>query len=58
MTKLPFFENPENLQGNYILAKKRTENLISKLRKNLEQLHEYDKIINDYLKNGCSKGRP
>ena len=26
--------------------------MISKLRKNLEQLREYDNIINDYLKDG------
>ena len=38
MTKLPFIKNPENLPDNYILAKKRTENLISKLRKNPDQL--------------------
>ena len=52
VTKLPFLKNPENLSDNYILAKKRTKNFISKLRKNLEQLREYDKIINDYLKDG------
>ena len=34
VTKIPFIENPEFLPDNYILAKKRTENLISKLRKN------------------------
>ena len=50
VTKLPFIENPENLPDNYILAKKRTDNLVSKLRKNPEQLREYDNIINDYLK--------
>ena len=50
VTKLPFIENPENLPDNYILAKKRTANLVSKLRKNPEQLREYDNIINDYLK--------
>ena len=33
--KLPFLENSENLPDNYILAKKRTENLISKLRKKI-----------------------
>ena len=52
MTKLPFVENPDNLPDNYILATKRTANLFSKLRKNLEQLREYDSIINDYLKDG------
>ena len=52
VTILPFLENPENLPNNYILAKKRTENLISKLRKNLEQLRECDNIMNDYLKDG------
>ena len=34
VTKIPFIENPEFLPDNYILAKKRTDNLISKLRKN------------------------
>ena len=38
MTKLPFIKSPEKLPDNYILAKKRTENLISKLRKNPDQL--------------------
>ena len=52
VTKLPFVENPDNLPDNYILATKRTANLFSKLRKNLEQLREYDSIINDYLKDG------
>ena len=49
VTKLKFIEKPENLP-DYILAKKRTDNLVSKLRKNPEQLREYDNIINDYLK--------
>ena len=35
VTKLPFLENSENLPDNYILAKKRTENLISKLGKKI-----------------------
>ena len=34
VTKIPFIENPGFLPDNYILAKKRTDNLISKLRKN------------------------
>ena len=49
MTK-NFTENPENLPDNYILAKKRTKNLVSKLRKNPEELRENDNIINDCLK--------
>ena len=49
MTKLPFIEKPEN-SPDYILAKKRTGNLVSKLRKKPEQLREYDNIMNDYLK--------
>ena len=52
VTKLPFIENSENLPDNYILEKKRTENLVSKLRKNPAHLREYDNIINDYLKDG------
>ena len=52
VTKLPFIENPENLLDNYILAKKPTEDLVSKLRKNPDQLCEYDNIINDYFKDG------
>ena len=52
VTKLPFIENPEKLPDNYILSKKRTENLVSKLRKNLDQLCEYGNIINDCLKDG------
>ena len=55
VTKLPFIENPENLPDNYILAKKRTENLISKFRKNPEQLREHDNITNDYLRDGNVK---
>ena len=49
MTK-NFTENPENLPDNDILAKKRTKNLVSKLRKNLEELRENDNIINDCIK--------
>ena len=52
VTKLPFIENPEYLPDNYILVKKRTENLVSKLRKNPDHLREYGNIINDYLKDG------
>ena len=52
VTKLPFIENPENLPDNYILAIKRAENLVSTLRKNSEQLLEYDNIINYYFKDG------
>ena len=42
----------QNLSDHYILAKKRTENLVSKLRKNPEQLRKYDNIVHDYLKDG------
>ena len=42
----------QNLPDHYILAKKRTENLVSKLRKNPEQLRKYDNIVHDYLKDG------
>ena len=48
--KFPFIENPGNLSDNYILVIKRAENLVSTLRKNPEQLREYDNIINYYLK--------
>ena len=50
VTKLRFIENPQILPDDYILAKKWTKNLVSKLRKNPDHLREYDKIINDYLK--------
>ena len=50
VTKLTFVENPENLQDNYILAKKQTENLVSKLRKNPEKLRQNDNVIYDCLK--------
>ena len=49
VTKLPFIKNSENLPDNYILGKKRTENLISKFHKNPEQLREHDNITNDYF---------
>ena len=55
VTKLPFLENLENLPDNYILAKKRTENLISKFRKNPKQLPEHDNITNDCLRDGNVK---
>ena len=49
-TRLAFKDYSEILPDNYNLAKHRLSSLKNRLSKNIDLFNEYDKIMNDYLK--------
>ena len=50
--KLPFQENFDHIEDNFLLSKNRLKTLHSKLKKDPKLLNEYDNIINGQLESG------
>ena len=52
ITKMPIMKTDEILPDNYILANNRLINLEQQLDRNKKRFADYDKIIQDYIKEG------
>ena len=52
LAKLPWRRDHKELQTNYISAKRRSENVIKRLRQNPEMLEKYGNIISEQERRG------